>query len=71
MAKYPIRLRGRVNKIHSARRAPVQNKSRLDKGIPGVSPTARMFAMLFLIVICLILGVDLSQLSLYQGILMS
>lgn len=69
MAKYLIRVRGRVNRIRSVWSAPAQEKSSLDKGVPGVSPLMRMVAVCALVLACLILGVDLSTIPWHQVIL--
>lgn len=69
MAKYLMRVRLFTKGIRARWTPTVVRKKAPGHAMPGVSPTARMFAMLLLVVICLILGIDLSQLPLYQGIL--
>lgn len=69
MAKYLISLRGRINRIRSVWSAPVEKKSSLDKGVPGVSPMMRIVASCALILACLFLGVDLSTIPWHQVIL--
>lgn len=71
MAKYLMRVRLFASLIRGIPTPPVTKKKAPGQEVPGVSPTARMVAMLILVVTCLILGIDLSQMPLYQGILMT